>query len=91
MPSYWIKALITLSSLSVSAAIHAQALFATPQDFTLNQSCNAYDSIKKESNPVLLQAGTTYLSLGENKAEAATHAYLDFNGKKKKKRWLRCL
>lgn len=79
----WIKAVITLLSLGVSVVIHAQALFAVPQDFKINKSCNAYDSIKKENNPASLQAGETYISVGENKAAGATHSYIEVEGRKK--------
>lgn len=79
----WIKAVITLLSLGVSVAIHAQALFSVPQDFKINKSCNAYDSIKKENNPASLQAGETYISVGENKAAGATHSYIEIDGRKK--------
>lgn len=78
-----IKVTITLLGLSISATINAQALFAAPLEFIINKSCNAYDSIKKESNPVLLQIGKAYAAIGENKAEGATHTYIDMDGKKK--------
>ncbi len=79
----WIKAIITIMSLVISVAIHAQALFITPLDFKINKSCNAYDSIKKESNPAALQAGEMYIAFGENKAAGATHSYIEVEGRKK--------
>ena len=78
-----IKPVITILSLAVSVTIHAQALFTAPQDFKISKSCNAYDSIKKESNPALLQVGQTYISIGENKAAGATHSYVEIDGRKK--------
>jgi hypothetical protein len=83
MPSRWIKTLIAIVSLMASVAIHAQALFTAPQGFTIDNPCNAYDSIKKQSNPATLQVGKTYLAFGENKADAATHSYIEIDGKKK--------
>jgi len=79
----WIKAIMATSGLLAAITIHAQALFTIPQDFKINKSCTAYDSIKKENNPVSLQVGKSYLSFGENKAEGASHAYIEIEGKKK--------
>lgn len=74
---------ILILSLPISATINAQSIFTDPADFTINKSCNAYDSIKKESNPTPLQIGKSYVSIGENKAEGATHAFIKIDGKKK--------
>lgn len=83
MATHLIRPIITLLSLLISATINAQAIFIAPADFKIHTSCSAYDSIKKANNPILLQIGKTYTSIGENKEEGATHAYIEIHGKKK--------
>lgn len=70
-------------SLLISTAINAQSIFVDAEDFRINKSCSAYDSIKKENNPTPLQIGKSYVSVGENKAKGATHTFIKIDGKKK--------
>lgn len=72
--------------LPISASVNAQSIFVDPADFTINKSCSAYDSIKKENNPTPLLVGKSYVSVGENKAAGASHAFIEVDGKKK---WVR--
>ena len=82
MMMHLFRALLVLS-LPISATVNAQSIFVDLADFTVNKSCSAYDSIKKENNPTQLQIGKVYVAIGENKAAGATHAFIKIDGKKK--------
>lgn len=63
----------------------AQVFFDQPRDFVLDQTCDAYSSLKKKNNPETLVTGKTYTALGENKQPGATHAFIQLAGGNK---WL---
>lgn len=53
---------------------YAQTTFSQPREFVIDQPCEAYTSLKKQTNPVALTVGQTYSAVGENKQPDATHA-----------------
>ena len=79
MQNTLIRTLIASLCLS-SGSLWAQTVFPQPRQFILDQTCSAYTSLKKQTNPQPLTLGTPYIALGENKASAASHAYIQLDG-----------
>jgi hypothetical protein len=65
--------------------LQAEATFTTPVDFKLSVPCIAYTSIRRQTDPVNLDAHSIYPALAENKPENATHTRIEIDGAKK---WL---
>lgn len=60
----------------------AFALYQVDGNFTVNNSCEAYTSIRKKTDPVNVEPGKTYPVLGQNK-EFGDYFYLKVDGESK--------
>lgn len=72
---------ISLSIGVLSCVCSLQALaetrFPQPRKFRVEQDCEAYSSLKKQTNASALRVGSAYIAYAENKAANATHALID--------------
>lgn len=73
-PTFRLTACILIFTLGGLSPAYAQTSFPQPRDFIIDQPCEAYTSLKKQTNPVALAVGQTYSAVGENKQPDATHA-----------------
>jgi hypothetical protein len=55
----------------------AETRFPQPRKFTVEQPCEAYGSLKKQTNASALRVGSAYIAYAENKQANATHALID--------------
>ena len=76
-------AALTVLSMSIAHPAMAEARFSQPRPFILDQPCQAYQSLKKQTHPEPLDIGKSYPALAENKATDSTHALLQLNGNQK--------
>ena len=69
---------------------HVQAAEKLEGCFQASQSCEAFRSIRKKTNPanIHLEAGKIYPLVAKNKANAATHYQLLIKGAKPARRWV---
>jgi hypothetical protein len=81
----WLAAFCLITALTGLQPAYAQVFFPQPRDFVLDQPCEAYTSLKKQTNPVTLEVGKTYSALGENKQPGGTHAFIKLDNENK---WL---
>lgn len=79
--------LITLSLLPFSSLQASEKLEGC---FEATQSCEAFRSIRKQTNPdkIKLKTGQEYRLVAKNKANAATHYQLIIKGAKPETRWV---
>jgi ribonuclease T2 len=75
---------VALCLLTLSEDVLAEV--ALDGSFVAGANCSAFQSIKKQSNPVALEAGHTYQIVAANK-EAASHYLIVVPGATPKRRW----
>lgn len=75
-------------ALVMPAAVHASEKLSGC--FQATQSCEAYRSFRKQTNPesVRLEVGKEYPLLAQNKPNAATHVQLQIEGLRASHRWV---
>ena len=79
----WLATFLILSTLSSLQAAFAQVSFPQPRAFVLDQPCEAYTSLRKQTYPVTLEVGKTYSASAENKQPGATHAAINVGSENK--------
>jgi hypothetical protein len=60
-----------------SLSAHAETRFPQARKFVVEQNCEAYGSLKKQTNASALRVGSAYIAYAENKDANATHALID--------------
>lgn len=63
--------------------LSAQVFFPGEWGFVIDKPCNAYTSFKKQTYPVALVPGKTYIALGQNKYPGGSHAFLKMGNERK--------
>ncbi|WP_119389782.1 ribonuclease T2 family protein [Taklimakanibacter lacteus] len=76
--------LIAVPSLLTAASARAEV--ALDGSFVAGANCSAFQSIKKQANPVALEAGRSYQIVAGNK-DAATHFLIIVPGASPERRW----
>ncbi|CAA6820127.1 MAG: Ribonuclease I precursor (EC [uncultured Thiotrichaceae bacterium] len=81
--SFIVTSLLTLSPITIASDKLEGCFEAT-------QSCEAYRSFRKKTNPenARLEVGKQYPLLAQNKPNAATHVQLEIEGLKSDRRWV---
>ena len=82
-PNVWLATFCTLSTLISLQPAAAQVPFPQPRAFVLDQPCEAYTSLRKQTSPVTLEVGKIYSAVAENKQPNATHAAINIGAKNK--------
>jgi hypothetical protein len=75
--------LFGLFGVFLSNNLSAQVFFPGEIGFILDKPCNAYTSFKKQTQPIALRPGETYIALGQNKHPGGSHAFLKIGGQRK--------
>lgn len=70
-----LSASLMLVGLLCAGSVSAQVLFKENRAFTINETCDAYTSFKKQTEAIALTKGKTYTALGMNKFPNATHVF----------------
>jgi ribonuclease T2 len=78
--------LFALALCFLTLSQRAMAEVALDGSFVASANCSAFQSIRKQSNPVALEAGHSYQIVAANK-EAASHFLIIVPGAKPERRW----
>lgn len=69
--------------LASNQAAFAQVSFPQPRNFIVEQACEAYTSIRQQTNPVTLEVGAAYVAVAENRQPDPTHTLLRLGAENK--------
>lgn len=74
-----------VATVLLLAAHHvaAQTSFDSPREFVMDQACDAYTSLRKQTGAEALPVGQTYTAVGENKQPDATHTLVQLGSGQK--------
>lgn len=63
-------------AVQVTGGAFAQQFFDTPRDFVIDKACDAHRSFKRQTDPVPVAPGETYVARGENRLGDPTHVFI---------------
>lgn len=79
----WVAVVTVILLFAANGAALAQVTFPQPRGFVVERVCEAYTSLRKQTNPSTLEVGSTYTAVAENRQPDPTHALLRLGSENK--------